>query len=71
MRKLNDLETEVNDKKTTINNLEGINKKLITDWKKDYEGLAKSFEDLNKAKDRSSSVPPTNKEDKIQSPYEN
>jgi len=36
-----------------------MNKKLITDWKKDYEGLAQSFEDLNRRKDcRSNSVPP-------------
>jgi len=53
------LESEVNDKRNVISNLEGMNKKLITDWKKDYEGLAQSFEDLNKRKEcRSNSVPP-------------
>jgi len=47
-----------------------MNKKLITDWKKDYEGLAQSFEDLNRRKDhRSNSVPP--KENSVISPQAN
>jgi hypothetical protein len=70
MKKLNDLEHEVSDKRNVISNLEGMNKKLIHDWKKDYEGLAKSFEDLNKKKEkRSNSVPP--EDDKTFSPYNN
>jgi hypothetical protein len=35
MKKLSDLENEVNDKRDVISSLEGMNKKLITDWKKD------------------------------------